>query len=108
MGKKDRHAVVVEFTDPPPGRREYHWPDIAEQLRSRPGEWALVHRDLPSSTPYAINAGRVSTVHPDLGFRTRGTAGYEAEDGTRMTGELYMVYDPDLDLSRADENGAKK
>lgn len=107
MGKKDP-AVVVKFTSPPPKRRNYHWAEVAEQLRQRPREWALVHTDLPSSTPWAVNAGRVSAVHPSLGFRTQSADGYEGVDGVRMTGSLYMMYDPDLDESRAKKNGAKK
>lgn len=103
-GKK----VTVKFGEPPE-RRKYHWKEIADRLRKRPGEWALVQEELPSSVPWAINAGRVSAVSPTLGFETM-TSGNRpvGEKGKRVCAELWMRYVPEKDESRAKQNGARK
>lgn len=107
---KRKAPVKVKFgTEPEPARRDYRWRDIAEALKKRPGEWALVHKNLPASTPWAINAGRVKPVHPDRGFRTRTVGNRKVGvNETRMTEELHMVYQPELDLTLAKRNGAKR
>lgn len=105
-----RKPLKLEFTDPPPAaKRDYRWAEVADALRERPGEWAVVHRDVPASVPWSVNAGKVSAVHPDRGFRTRAAGTHDTGDGgRRITSELFMVYDPELDLSRAKKNGARK
>jgi hypothetical protein len=109
MGKGKAPVKIKFGEEPPPARRDYRWRDIAEALRKRPGEWALVHTDLPASTPWSINKGRVKPVHPDRGFRTRTVGNRRVgENQTRMTAELHMVYQPELDLSLAKRNGDKK
>lgn len=101
-------AHKVEFGAPPPQRRDYHWAEVAEQLRQNPGEWAVVHRDLPASVCWTVNAGKVRAVHPSLGFQTRTTGNHADGPGIRWVRELWMVYDPTLDTSKAKKNGVKK
>lgn len=91
----------------PPERRDYHWAEVAERLRARPGEWALVHERLPASVAWSVNAGRVGPVHKDRGFRTRTVGNTQGAGVVRTIRELWMVYDPALDTT-IKKNGAKK
>lgn len=55
--------MKIVFTDPPnPERRGGHskhpWQQIADQLRERPGEWALCLRDMYDSSASGIRLGR--------------------------------------------------
>lgn len=113
MGKtKKAPAPKLVFKDPPPEKRDYQWEAVAEQLRERPGEWALVHRDLPASVPWAVNAGRISHVHPDRGFQARSAGGYDHETAgrkpTRYAAEMFLIYRPENDTSKAKKNGGKR
>lgn len=105
-------SPVLKFGEPPPTRRDYQWEAVAEGLRKRPGEWAVVHQDLPSSVVWAVNAGRVSPVHPSKGFRTRTEGNTQPESGPRMCATLWMVYDAALDQSKSKSkstrNGRKR
>lgn len=56
--------MQIVFTDPPPGPRrrgasKHPWYDIAEQLKARPGEWALCLRDMHDSAASAIRLGKL-------------------------------------------------
>lgn len=111
MGKK-KAAPVVEFKAPPPEKRDYQWDEIAKQVKRRPGTPALVHRDLPSSVPWAANAGRISTISPARGFRARAIGGYDrkCEDGKvrRYVREMWLTYSAEDDTTRkTKQNGAK-
>jgi len=81
---------------------------VAAKLRERPGEWALVQKDLPASVPSAVTGGRVRSVHPDLGFRVTTAGNRRPTDGPRVCGEMWMMYDPALDKSAAKRNGEKR
>lgn len=106
MAKQKPPPVTLEFGEPPRTKRQYRWRDVAAGLRKRPGEWALVQRDIPASVPSAVAGGRVSSVHPDLGFRVTTAKNRRPSDGPRRTGEMWMMYDPELDKTR--KNGVKK
>lgn len=108
MGKKKPPQVKVRFGTPPEPRRDYHWDEVAEQLRSRPGEWAVVHEDLPSSVQWSVSRGRVAAVAPALGFQSRTAGNVRDESGKQWCAELWMMYDPSLDQSRAKQNGGKR
>jgi hypothetical protein len=105
-----RPAHKVQFGTPPPQRRDYHWTEVAEQLRAQPGVWAKVHADLPSSVVWTINRGRVAPVAPHRGFETRTVGNRPDEKGKRWCAELWMVYLPENDTTlekKAKRNGAK-
>lgn len=57
----------------------YHWAEIAEQLKSKPGEWAMVGENLPLGSGTYINMGRIRAFQPSGSFEatTRG----RTEDG---------------------------
>lgn len=111
MGRTAKKPHKVQFGTPPPQRRDYHWAEVAEQLRAQPGEWAKVHENLPSSVVWTINRGKVAAVAPHLGFETRTADNKADETGKRWCAELWMVYDPAKDTTRgkskAKQNGAK-
>lgn len=63
-------SAEIEFRDPPPdGRSSMDWEPIAEALRGRPGEWALVRTKSGASQAGAINNGRVAALRPIGAFR---------------------------------------
>lgn len=106
MGKSKTKVRFVEEV-PTQARRSYPWREIAEQLRARPEDWALVLEDLPSSVVWAVNQGRVLPVHPDRGFRTKARkTKRKSDERPAWTGELYMAYDPSLDVV-AKRNGGR-
>ena len=54
--------MPIEFTDPPPpslrtneGGRAF-WQNVGEQLRERPGEWALIRTNLANSNGHQLSA----------------------------------------------------
>lgn len=98
---------AVKFVDevPPKARRQYPWREIADSLRARPGDWAVVAENLPSSVVWAINAGRIKHVHPERGFRAKARETRRA-GSERVTGKLYMVYESELD-EVAKRNGGR-
>lgn len=54
----------ISWEAPPPKTRvarepDRRWMDIAEALRSRPGEWAVVSRDSSASIVTQIRNGRI-------------------------------------------------
>lgn len=98
----------VKFGEAPPeGRRRYPWEEIAEQLRKRPDEWAVVLEDIPAATAYKAKAGGVSAVHPSRGFEFTTEGNTRPESGTRMVAKLHMRYRPELDTRRAETNGER-
>lgn len=80
----------VKFGEPPVGRgHDYDWADIAEQLRKRPGEWALVFENDKVTYANAMKQGGIRALAPDQGFEYRTT------DNTReypRTCTLWMRY----------------
>jgi len=49
---------------PPPARSPVDWPDIARQLRARPGEWLKVFDEGPVSAVNAVRQGEVQWLTP--------------------------------------------
>jgi len=69
-----------------PTQRKYDWEGIASALRSMPGEWAVVARDVPRTHAAMIRSGRYRAFRPPDHYEvtTVGPAGNRAD--------LYMVY----------------
>jgi hypothetical protein len=69
----------------------YDWESIAEQLRSRPGEWAKIFDWDRTSVANAVRQGSVKALRPDDGFETRTRNNTRAP--VRMC-TLFMRYNP--------------
>jgi hypothetical protein len=68
--------MPVEWTQPPKvARSKTAWDEVADQLRSRPGEWARVARAVSPATATAIKNGII------VAFRPPGT--FDATTGER-------------------------
>lgn len=67
-------------------QRKYDWEGIASELRSMPGQWAIVARDVPRSHAAMIRSGRYRAFRPPEHYEvtTVGPAGNRAD--------LYMAY----------------
>ena len=76
----------------PPTRVRYDWEKIADRLRRKPGEWALIFTQDRTSVVVAIRAGSVAPVHPALGFETTTR---ENRRNQPRTCDLYMRFNPD-------------
>lgn len=67
--------MTVEWSDPPLPRRGPNngkrWPAIADALRERPGEWALVAENVDPSTVSNITRGRYAGM-PAGSFEATG------------------------------------
>jgi hypothetical protein len=59
----DRMPKGMEWEDPPPVSR-YRWNEVAEELKTNPGEWLKVFDEGPVSVANAIRQGEVSTLTP--------------------------------------------
>jgi predicted alpha/beta superfamily hydrolase len=63
---------ILNWEAPPPssgGRKaDRHWAEIAEELRGRPGEWALVSDDISHQAAHNIRAGRLASFRPAGSF----------------------------------------
>src|SRR3954453_23185183 len=70
------HTMPVEWKDPPPDRAAVsaEGEAIAGELRSRPGEWAIVARDKAPETATRIKNGTLVSFRPAGSFEAR-TAG---------------------------------
>lgn len=97
--KEFERDKVVKFTEPPPDRRRrYDWKAIAQQLRDRPGEWAVVFTDDKTSLVNAIRQGNIPALHRDRGFTVRTT---ENVPGPPRKCTLWAMYDPANDKERS-------
>lgn len=77
----------IKFQElPPNGRTSADWADIAEQLRQRPGEWALIGRR-NTTTAFNIRAGKYRAM-PSGEFDAvcRNSRGGEADIYVRYVG----------------------
>lgn len=64
--------MPVEWGDPPPGdRRRTAWDEVADELRTRPGVWALVARDRSPATARSITMAMLSSFQPAGTFEAR-------------------------------------
>jgi hypothetical protein len=99
--------VKIRRADPPQvERRDYHWAEVAKQLRASPGEWFVIHENLPSSVPGALAKGAMTEIRPQDGFEFRTAGNTRPAEGPRMTAELFARYVPSKDESR--KNGRKR
>ena len=93
MATRKKKPKPVIWETPPERPHRYPWDEIAEELRTRPMEWAKIYEQDRATVATAIRAGSIAAVHPDLGFEsqtrnnTRGT-------GTR-TCDLYLRWNPE-------------
>lgn len=75
----------VRFTTPPePNRTRRDWKVIADTLRSRPGEWALVARNADRSTAVFIKKARLTAFAPAGSFDAI-TRKEEGDEGGRAS-----------------------
>jgi hypothetical protein len=74
--------MAVEWADPPPGRRAQseEWEAIAQELRSRPGQWAIVARGRSAETATRIKNGTLAAFRPAGTFEARTTGRKNASD----------------------------
>ena len=64
----------LKWQDPPVhGKAGRDWAAIVEQLKSRPGQWALVAEVAPVSTANSIRTGILKAWRPVGAFEARGT-----------------------------------
>lgn len=91
----------LKWEEPPEGRREF-WQRIVEELRAKPGEWALVWEEGPASTVSAVNQGAITVVRRDHGFETKTTNNTSAASGLPRTCTLFMRYVPENDTTLED------
>lgn len=89
----------VKFGDPPPsaqGNHLYDWSAIADQLRARPEEWALVFTDDRNSLVTAIRLDGIAALRKSKGFQVR-TRNNKRPEGLPRTCDLWMRYVPEFD-----------
>jgi hypothetical protein len=88
-------GAAVKFGTPPPQRKSpYDWDSIAEQLRKKPGEWALIFEGDKTSLVTAIRIDGIRALRPRKGFETRTTNNTK---GSPRTCDLWMRYNPEKD-----------
>lgn len=83
---------IAGWKNPPPKRQSYDWGKIANDLRARPMEWALIFKNDRTSLVNALRQGSITALHADLGFEIR-TANNTREP-IRVC-DLYLRYNPD-------------
>ena len=85
--------MQIVFTDPParPGVSQHPWKEIAEQLRERPGEWALCLKEVVVSANQ-INSGSNVSFRPKGAFRARTVGTGKKDEKGRQLVDLYIKY----------------
>ena len=85
--------MQIVFTDPPhrPGKSLHPWNDIAEQLKARPGEWALCLRNVYVSAT-GINSAHINAFKPRGAFRARTVSTGKKDDDGHLLVDLYIMY----------------
>ena len=90
----------IQFGDPPTTTRSgnFDWDSVAEQLRAKPGEWALVFEDgrytlVTSMSGGSVSAFRIkpSVMERDPRFEYMTTNNHWGDDGRRRC-DLWMRY----------------
>lgn len=89
--REPRQPGISGWKEPPPKRQSYDWRRIADDLRARPMEWALIFKHDRTSLVNALRQGAIVALHPQLGFEIR-TAN-NTRNGQR-TCDLYLRYNP--------------
>jgi hypothetical protein len=82
--------MPVEWTDPPPRvtRQMMEWQQIADELRSRPGTWALIARGKSPETSTRIKNGALAPFRPAGSFEARTGA----RNGEKNRVDIYARY----------------
>jgi hypothetical protein len=79
----------ITFKNPPPDPRgtkpSRHWQEVADELMSRPGEWALVGTINNAAMVTQINKGQTRAFEPAGAFEATSRANGEKRD-------LYVRY----------------
>jgi hypothetical protein len=91
---------IVEWQGPPPPKRHpkfTDWYAIAEQLRSKPGEWAYLGR-CPAGSAKSINSGHLMAFRPEGDYEatSRFFQGNLDQEGVGPTAEIWARYVGDL------------
>ena len=83
----------MEFKEPSDlksGHRNKHkYQDIADELKSHPGKWAIAFRDKPTSLASNINGGKLVNFAP-RGYFQATCRGINTK--TRIAEEIYVRY----------------
>jgi hypothetical protein len=85
--------MQIVFTDPPPrpGVSQHPWALIAEQLKERPGEWALCLKAVTVAA-HQINSGSNVSFRPKGAFRARTVQTGKKDEKGRPLVDLYIKY----------------
>lgn len=81
----------VTWEEPAEPEMRYDWAAIAEEVKSKPREWAKIFDNDKTSIVNAIRQGAIRPLSPDLGFevRTRNNVRFPERKCT-----LFMRYVP--------------
>ena len=79
----------LEWVAPPPAetRRGSRWDPIAKVLRSRPGQWACIGRDIPTGIVTTIRRGGIKCFAPEGSFEV-----VVRNHTSRWQGDIYVRY----------------
>ena len=74
--------IELNWEEPPPEkyRTRRDWTSIADSLRAKPNEWAVVAEDVSASTGTHIRYGRLRAFAPAGAFESR-VSGARSSDG---------------------------
>jgi hypothetical protein len=81
----------IRWEDPPPSKKRTSWAGkyahIADALRQRPGEWAIVSEDAQGNLASYIKQGTLKGFAPPRSFEavSRVNPGYESRNNMRST-----------------------
>jgi hypothetical protein len=89
--KRAAKPGISGWQEPPPRRSTYDWAAIADELRSRPNDWALIFKGDRTSLVNALRQGGITALHPDLGFEIRTTN--NTREQPRIC-DLYLRFNP--------------
>lgn len=83
--------MPVEWGDPPPDKAaaSAEWEAIAQELRTRPGQWAMIARDKTTETATRIKNGTLVSFRPAGSFEAR-TVGRKNASAQRC--DIYARY----------------
>lgn len=84
----------LEWETPAPGsvrkQKGSKWDPVARALRARPGQWAVIGRDIPTGILTTINRGQLKCFQPEGAFEAvsrNHTARWQADVYARFVGE---------------------
>lgn len=85
----DKHPNRASITKP----QKHPWDEIAEQLKARPGEWALCLRDIYVRAEQ-ITRGTNKAFQPVGAFQARTVQTHNRDEKGRPLVDLYIKYAP--------------